>query len=204
MARMKTAEGSNRRGVVATRLMTAVLTLLLGAAQGCFLFGGSSDSEDIENRIIPTTAEYTPGTIGVGEDDAIGATVRPEDVPVESPRPTGLRPAGDKLLVVYFDFDRSEVRPDQLERIDVNLRYLRDTPKAKVLVEGHCDERGTTEYNFVLGEKRARSVADYFISNGIAEDRIQILSKGEEYPVASGRDEEAWAKNRRVEFKFFD
>ncbi len=204
MARTKTTEGSNRRGVVATRLMTAMLTLLLGAAQGCFLFGRSSDSEDIENRVIPTSADYRPGTIGEGEDDAIGATIRPEDVPDESPRPTGLRPAGDKMLVVYFDFDRSEVRPDQLERIDVNLRYLRDTPKAKVLVEGHCDERGTTEYNFVLGERRARSVAEYFIGNGIAEDRIQILSKGEEYAAVPGKTEEAWAKNRRVEFKFFD
>jgi peptidoglycan-associated lipoprotein len=108
------------------------------------------------------------------------------------------------MAVIYFDYDDSRLRPDQIDRIDRNFRYLRDNPSVKVLIEGHCDERGTTEYNYVLGENRAKGVRDYFIRNGISPARVQILSRGEEDPIDPGHDETAWSKNRRCEFKFFD
>jgi peptidoglycan-associated lipoprotein len=145
-------------------------------------------------------AEYDQEDTG----ESTGTAERPADAPREIERPTGLRPAGDRMLVIYFDYDSSELRADQLARLDTNLRYLLDEPETKVMIEGHCDERGTTEYNFALGERRAQSVSDYFIRNGVDPSRIQVLSKGEEEPVALGHNEEAWRLNRRTEFKFFD
>lgn len=143
-----------------------------------------------------------------GEYEALGGDreglTRPEDAPREVERPRGLRDASEVLLVIYFDFDRSEIRRDQLDRLDKNLRYLLKDGDVKVLIEGHCDERGTTEYNFALGERRAQAVREYFVRNGISPGRIQILSKGEEDPMAAGHIEAAWGKNRRAQFKFFD
>ena len=129
---------------------------------------------------------------------------RPSDAPRPSERPTSIRPASEALDVIYFDYDDDALRSDQVARIDKNFRYLRDNPQQKVIVEGHCDERGTTEYNFNLGMRRATRVRDYFVRNGIAPGRIQVLSKGEEEPVSGGHEESAWRLNRRCEFKFFN
>lgn len=181
---------------IATRLM---LVLLLSGAlslEGCKWFRRGDKAEE---KMTQTPAQYAPSA----EKMPDGTGVKPPSAPAETPRPTGLRPA-TPLLVIYFDFDRAEIRPDQLERLDNNLKYLKANPDSKVLVEGHCDERGTTEYNFGLGERRARAVSDYFTKNGVSGNRIQVLSKGEEEPVDPGHSEAAWVKNRRCEFKFFD
>jgi len=104
------------------------------------------------------------------------------------------------MEVIYFDFDKSTIRKDQMARVEGDLKFLKDHPAQKVMIVGHCDERGTVEYNFSLGERRARTVADYFAKNGVAGDRMNIQSKGEEEPVDAGHNEAAWAKNRRAEF----
>ncbi len=127
----------------------------------------------------------------------------PTSQPTDAPRPVGLREA-TPLMVIYFDYDQADIRDDQMQRCEQNLKYLQDHPDAKVLIEGHGDERGTTEYNFALGDRRARSIMNYFSKGGIAADRIQILSKGEEEPVSPGHDEADWVLNRRCTFKFFD
>lgn len=165
--------------------------------QSCSWFrrGGGAEKEMIAEPAVYTPAPSTPPQ---------QRNVRPPDAPAESPRPTGLRPAGDRMLTIYFNYDRSDLRADQLWRIEQNLEYLADNPEVKVLVEGHCDERGTTEYNFALGERRAKSVTDYFANNGISPSRIQVLSKGEEEPVAMAHAESAWGQNRRAEFKIFN
>ncbi|MBI1783745.1 peptidoglycan-associated lipoprotein Pal [Candidatus Sumerlaeota bacterium] len=105
-----------------------------------------------------------------------------------------------EMMTIYFDFDKSDLRPDQLDRIEKNLKYLKEHPELKIMIEGHCDERGTTEYNLALGERRAKSVMNYYVKNGIAADRIMMVSKGEEQPADPGHTEEAWSKNRRAEF----
>lgn len=175
--------------------------ILLGVTiiplQGCSWFRKDKAGD---RGLVQLPAEYDQA----GEDGTGGTAERPADAPREIERPRGLRPAGDRMLVIYFDYDSSELRPDQLARLDTNLRYLLEETETKVLVEGHCDERGTTEYNFALGERRARAVADYFTRNGVDSSRVQVLSKGEEEPSIAGHDEEAWSQNRRAEFKFFD
>ncbi len=104
------------------------------------------------------------------------------------------------LKDVFFDFDRYDIRPQDAEILKENAMVLTKYPNVKIQVEGHCDERGTQEYNLALGERRANAVKRYLVSLGISPDRISIISYGEERPFDPGHTEEAWAKNRRGHF----
>jgi peptidoglycan-associated lipoprotein len=101
------------------------------------------------------------------------------------------------LMPVYFDFDKSLIRQDQVERVEANALFLKNNPEIMVRIEGNCDNRGTNEYNMALGERRAMGVVKYLINLGVAEGRLATLSYGEERPVNSGNDELAWSENRR-------
>lgn len=101
---------------------------------------------------------------------------------------------------VHFDFDKSDIRPDAREILAVNAEWIKNHPDAKIQIEGHCDERGTEEYNLALGERRANAVKNYIISLGIEAERLYTISYGEELPLDPGHDEAAWAKNRRAHF----
>jgi peptidoglycan-associated lipoprotein len=103
-----------------------------------------------------------------------------------------------KLLKdIHFDFDKYEIRPGDAEILKGNTALLMKHPKVKIQIEGHCDERGTIEYNLALGERRANSAKKYLISLGISADRISTISYGKEKPLDPGHNEEAWSKNRR-------
>jgi peptidoglycan-associated lipoprotein len=104
------------------------------------------------------------------------------------------------LGTIYFDYDRALIRDDARAVLDGNAAWLKKFRTAKILVEGHCDERGTEEYNLALGEKRAKSAQDYLLSMGIASDRIKIISYGKSQPINPGHDESAWQMNRRAQF----
>lgn len=102
----------------------------------------------------------------------------------------------------YFDYDRAVISPDDLSALEMHATILRNNRDRSIVIEGHCDERGTREYNLALGERRASIVRDYLVSLGIDAFRIRIVSYGEEVPVDLGHTESAWAKNRRGEFDF--
>jgi len=104
------------------------------------------------------------------------------------------------LGTVYFDYDRALIRDDAKPVLDGNASWLKKFKTAKILVEGHCDERGTEEYNLALGEKRAKAAQDYLLSLGVASDRIKIISYGKSQPINPGHDEAAWQMNRRAQF----
>ncbi len=104
------------------------------------------------------------------------------------------------LKDIHFDFDRYNIRPGDAEILKENADILKKFPNLKIQIEGHCDERGTNEYNLALGERRANSAKNYLISLGISPDRISTISYGEERPLDPGHNEEAWAKNRRAHF----
>lgn len=106
----------------------------------------------------------------------------------------------ENFRIVYFDFDKYNLRSDARDALEYNARLLKDNPDASVLIEGHCDERGTVEYNLALGEKRAKSAKDYVKSLGVDAGRLNIISYGKERPKALGHDESAWGKNRRAKF----
>jgi peptidoglycan-associated lipoprotein len=104
------------------------------------------------------------------------------------------------LSSVYFDYDESDLRADQMSSMSENARRLREyKPEENVLIEGHCDERGTVEYNLALGEQRANTIKTYLSDGGVMESRIETISYGEERPAAMGHDENSWSKNRRAE-----
>ncbi len=101
---------------------------------------------------------------------------------------------------IYFDFDRSTLRPDAQQVLQEKAAWLLKNPDVAVIIEGHCDERGTNEYNLALGDRRAESARTFLIDLGIESSRLTPISYGEERPVDPGKNEEAWAKNRRVHF----
>ncbi len=104
------------------------------------------------------------------------------------------------LKMIHFDFDKYDIRPQDAEILKQNAEVLKRFPTVKIQIEGHCDERGTEEYNLALGERRANSAKRYLISLGISADRITTISYGEERPLDPAHNEEAWAKNRRAQF----
>lgn len=104
------------------------------------------------------------------------------------------------LKDIFFDFDKYDIRPDQKPRLDENVQTLKKYPNLRILIEGHCDERGSNEYNMALGWKRANTVKDYLIANGIDASRIETISYGEERPFALCHNETCWSQNRRAHF----
>lgn len=104
------------------------------------------------------------------------------------------------LAMIFFDYDKYNIREDAVPVLEANAQWLKKHPTVKILIEGHCDERGTEEYNLALGEKRAKSTMDYLISLGIPAERMRIISYGKSQPLDPGHNESAWAKNRRAQF----
>jgi len=109
-------------------------------------------------------------------------------------------PGASPLKDVFFDYDESSIRNDQKAALNDNVGWLKVNTGAKVLLEGHCDERGTAEYNLGLGERRSKAVKDYLIAAGVPADRISTISYGKERPFVLGHDESAWKWNRRGHF----
>ncbi len=101
---------------------------------------------------------------------------------------------------VFFEFDKYELRSDARMVLQEDARYLKEHPGAEVTLEGHCDERGTDEYNLALGQRRADAVRSYLVDLGVSGTRLKTVSYGEEKPFAMGHTESAWAQNRRVHF----
>ncbi|WP_141732254.1 OmpA family protein [Oligoflexus tunisiensis] len=106
-----------------------------------------------------------------------------------------------KAEIVYFAFDDATLTAEGMARLDAIAAHMKNT-KEKLKVEGHCDDRGSVEYNLALGQRRAESVRKYLETVGIGADRLQAVSFGSEKPAVPGKGEEAWAKNRRAEFAF--
>ncbi len=101
---------------------------------------------------------------------------------------------------VYFGFDATSIRPDELGKVEAVARHLADNADRVVTIEGNCDERGSNEYNMSLGEDRAIIISNFLLQNGIARDRIETVSRGETNPAAEGSGEPVWSQNRRGEF----
>jgi len=104
------------------------------------------------------------------------------------------------LEPIYFDFDKSNLKPDAIATLDKDAESLKKNPEMKVQIEGNCDERGTNEYNMALGDRRAVSGMKYLVTLGIAAERMTTISYGEERPLDPGHNESAWSKNRRDDF----
>jgi peptidoglycan-associated lipoprotein len=102
---------------------------------------------------------------------------------------------------IHFDFDKYDLKPKAMMILDEKAAYLREHPEVRVLIEGHCDERGTNEYNLALGDRRANSAKNYLVRSGVADSRITTISYGEEQPLCMEHVESCWWKNRRAQFQ---
>lgn len=146
---------------------------------------------------LPDTGKATPEEVGV-------ATKGGEIPPVKTEEPTFVSPSEDIKSIfqpIYFDFDKYNIKTSEYGKLKAIAEYLKNNPAVSILIEGHCDERGTDEYNLVLGEKRALSTRNFLVALGISPKRLYTISYGESRPADPGHNEEAWAKNRRAEFK---
>jgi peptidoglycan-associated lipoprotein len=144
----------------------------------------------------PATAAPAPPTAM-----APPTTATPAPAPAQPARPAVRDFAAvPEMQDIYFDFDKYDIRPTDAKTLDANAAWLKSNPNHLVLIEGHCDERGTNEYNLALGERRAKSTMNYLVSQGVQANRITIISYGEERPSCNEKTEECWAKNRRSHF----
>jgi peptidoglycan-associated lipoprotein len=117
-----------------------------------------------------------------------------------TPAPPKEYKANDALKPIYFAFDKSDIRPGDAKVLDATAAYLKANPNQLVLIEGHCDERGTNEYNLALGERRAKAAMNYLVSNGVEAGRVTTISYGKERPVCSEHNDACWSKNRNDMF----
>jgi peptidoglycan-associated lipoprotein len=148
--------------------------------------------------IIPACAKKQITPVGKPAEQIPPPVVTPPiEQPAEQP-PAIEEPAEIALGDVFFDFDKYSIREDNKPVLTKNAELLMASPSKKIRVEGHCDERGTNEYNMALGEKRAKAVIDFYTTYGVKPDRLSMISYGEEKPFDTGHDEAAWTKNRRA------
>lgn len=158
---------------------------------GLFLFGylvGCGKKPALKPAVEPTKTET--------KSETTPEPVLDEDVMSES----GDLDTKVELGRIHFEFDKYRLTDEAKEVLADNARVLKNNSKVRILIEGHCDERGTVEYNLALGERRAQAARDYLLELGIPASRISIISYGKERPLEFGQSESAWAKNRRDEF----
>ena len=138
-------------------------------------------------------------------DSGANSGLAPGGVPVDS-NPmaaggdSGLGDSGSEFKVAYFDYDSYSLRADAREALKTNAVWLKKNKAVKVQIEGHCDERGTTEYNLALGERRANAARDFLTKLGVPKARLSVISYGEERPSDPGHSDAAWSRNRRAVF----
>jgi peptidoglycan-associated lipoprotein len=126
-------------------------------------------------------------------------TSRADGVPTGRPAP-GSFVSLPELRDIHFDFDKYDIRQGEARILEANAKWLKANPDYLVLIEGHCDERGTNEYNLALGDRRAKATMNYLLAHGVAANRIHIISYGEERPLCSEKNEACWTRNRRAHF----
>jgi peptidoglycan-associated lipoprotein len=147
---------------------------------------GASQQEMVKEEAVMSEAEKA-AAVQMIQDEARAREVEMQRMAFQSEN-------------IYFDFDSAELTPMAQDVLVRKAEWLRANPMASVIIEGHCDERGTAEYNLALGERRANAARDFVVDLGISDARVSTISYGEERPADMGSNEEAWAKNRRDVF----
>ena len=155
----------------------AALALAMAVAVGCSSKGGDASGEGAVDPNVGYNANSGAVDGSRSEEAALRA-----------------------ITTFYFEYDSSDLKPEAMRALDVHAKDLKANG-ARVVLEGHADERGTREYNMALGERRAKAVQRYLVLQGVSPAQLEVVSYGEERPVAMGNDEQSWAQNRRVELR---
>ena len=192
--------------VIAGSLVGFVALPLVGCSKKTVKVDQAEETVKVEEPVVQEpVAEAEPQTGQMGAEsisEAAGPAEALESQPMNQGMMSGTvegSRTSTGFLPVYFDFDKSLIRPDQVERLEANAAFMKNNA-VKVQIEGNCDERGTNEYNMALGERRATSAKKYLVNLGIDSSRLNTISYGEERPVNFGHDELSWSQNRRDDF----
>jgi peptidoglycan-associated lipoprotein len=155
------------------------------------------------NATVTYTATATgPGGIATADVQiTVNVPPPPPPPPPPAPDPTIEELFTQNMRPVYFEFDRSEIRENEVPTLNTAVNFLQQNAGVNFTISGHADERGTQEYNIGLGDRRANSVRQFFLDRGIAAGRMMVVSFGEERPVCTAQNEPCWAQNRRDEFE---
>jgi len=192
-----------------TRRLTSALSIVLVAAVACSKKApetapapapapaANADSIAKARAADSAKAAQAAAAAAKAHDDSI-AKMKADSIAAAQQRADMLK-AGF-AMPVYFDFDKSTLTDSAKMALDQKIKILNANPSVTVQIEGHTDERGSSEYNMALGQRRAASVKRYLTQHGVADARITIISYGEERPAAAGHDETSWSQNRRAEF----
>ena len=152
-------------------------------------------------KVSPSdTTTYTVTATGPGGSASATATVSVNAPPPPPPPPAREPDFNQEVRDAYFDYDKADIRPDARASLSTTADFLKKYPSIKVTIEGHCDERGSTEYNLGLGDRRANAVKQYLVSLGISADRMGTVSFGKEKPFCMEHNEACWQQNRRGHF----
>ena len=187
-----------------TMMALAVCGALAFAVTGC-KYDDVAEGGDVAGGGDVQTVDTNDGA-GAGTadiDTVLGQDGKPATELKFDQDPNYTRCTDVDFAPVYFAFDASNLKDSELAKIEAVAQHLQANPTRVVMVEGNCDERGSNEYNLTLGELRAGSVRDYLLRLGIAAERVQTKSYGEEKPAVAGSGESVWAKNRRGEFAIY-
>src|ERR671919_3039883 len=147
---------------------------------------------------LASTSSADPDAEAKAKTSAVGKS-SPSSSSLEALQ-RGETPASSPLKEVHFGFDRYDLGTDARETLKANAAWLKSNPSARIEIEGHCDERGTNEYNLALGAKRAQAAKDYLVTLGITSERLSTISYGEEIPVCREQTDSCWQQNRRARF----
>ena len=158
---------------------------------GCSSTSTTTDSSETMDQASQQQAPAT--STGTGNDSSMQSGQMGSD---------SMSAIDNLQTVFYFDFDKAVVKADAFEDLSAHAKYLSANPEARVVLEGHADERGTREYNMALGERRAKAVSRFLTVQGAGSNQIEVVSYGEERPAVMGHDESSWSQNRRVELKY--
>lgn len=184
-----------KRGMMTLLAMLAMAALM---AAGC----ASKEAVKAEEPVVAPAQTEAP-KVEAAQPEAPAAPVEAPKV-VETPKVEEAQPAAaveTAFETAYFDFDKSDLRQDARDTLSKNADIMLKTKTdVTVKIEGHCDERGSNEYNLALGERRAKSALQYLLTLGVPANRLSTVSYGEEKPAVQESTEDAWAKNRRTEF----
>jgi peptidoglycan-associated lipoprotein len=172
-----------------------------------FAFGGCAPSTAAKPEMAPqkSATTTTPGGSSQGKGEGQRGTgsessTAPGSLEALQKGQSSATPGSSPLKDVFFEFDRYDLRTDARETLKVNADWLKRNPAARIEIEGHCDSRGTNEYNLALGAKRAQAAKDYLATLGIPADRLSTISYGAEIPVCKEQSEDCWSQNRRARF----
>jgi peptidoglycan-associated lipoprotein len=184
-----------------------MIALLAALSITALVAGGCASNEVVktEDKAAATVKAETPKTLQPKTDEQASFKKQAPETQVAiqaaDSQPVKTATEVSAFETIYFDFDKSDLRQDARNTLTKNAEILLKSKQAtKIKIEGHCDERGSAEYNLALGERRAKSALQYLVTLGVQPDRLSIISYGKEKPAVQGNDEEAWAKNRRDEF----